>query len=165
MFRCISSVQMLTVFFMNRCWILSRCFYAAFIEMIGEGNGNPLQYSCLENPRDRGAWWAAIYGVTQSRTQLQQLSSSSSSSRISNDRISGSTISAPLLLSILPITSRWPNLVMNILSSSQCTKYPARLANPNQSHFLQCHTCRFSSFPGDLSDFSTTQSPNTGSIC
>ena len=36
----------------------------------GEGNGNPLQYSCLENPRDRGAWWAAVYGVAQSRTQL-----------------------------------------------------------------------------------------------
>ena len=40
--------------------------------------GNPLQYSCLENPRDRGAWWAAVYGVTQSRTQLKPLSSSSS---------------------------------------------------------------------------------------
>ena len=37
----------------------------------GGGNGNPLQYSCLENPRDRGAWWAAIYGVAQSRTQLK----------------------------------------------------------------------------------------------
>ena len=35
---------------------------------IGEGNGNPLQYSCLENPRDRGAWWAFVYGVAQSRT-------------------------------------------------------------------------------------------------
>ena len=45
----------------------------------GEGNGNPLQYSCLENPRDRGAWWAAIYGVVQSRTRLKQLNSSSSS--------------------------------------------------------------------------------------
>ena len=44
---------------------------------IGEGNGNPLQYSCLENPRDRGAWWAAGYGVTQSPTRLMQLSSSS----------------------------------------------------------------------------------------
>ena len=37
---------------------------------IGEGNGNPLQYSCLENPRDGGAWWAAVYGVAQSRTRL-----------------------------------------------------------------------------------------------
>ena len=43
---------------------------------IGEGNGNPLQCSCLETPRDRGAWWAAVYGVTQSRTRLKQLSSS-----------------------------------------------------------------------------------------
>ena len=46
--------------------------------LFGEGNGNPLQCSCLENPRDGGAWWAAIYGVTQSRTRLKQLSSSSS---------------------------------------------------------------------------------------
>ena len=43
----------------------------------GEGNGNTLQYSCLENPRDRGAWSEAVYGVTQSRTQLKRLSSSS----------------------------------------------------------------------------------------
>ena len=46
---------------------------------IGEGNGIPLQYSCLENPRDGGAWWVAIYGVAQSRTRLKRLSSSSSS--------------------------------------------------------------------------------------
>ena len=44
----------------------------------GEGNGNPLQCSCLENPRDGGAWWAAVYGVAQSWTQLKWLSSSSS---------------------------------------------------------------------------------------
>ena len=47
------------------------------LSCIGEGNGNPLQCSCLENPRDRGAWWAALYGVAQSRTRLKQLSSSS----------------------------------------------------------------------------------------
>ena len=46
----------------------------------GEGNGNPLQCSCLENPRDGGSWWAAVYGVTQSRTRLKWFSSSSSSS-------------------------------------------------------------------------------------
>ena len=40
----------------------------------GEGNGNTLQYSCLENPADRGIWWAAVHGVTQSWTQLKQLS-------------------------------------------------------------------------------------------
>jgi len=50
------------------------------LSCIGEGNGNPLQCSCLENPRDGGAWWAAVYGVMQSWTQLKQLSSSSSSS-------------------------------------------------------------------------------------
>ena len=50
------------------------------LSCIGEGNGNPLQCSCLENPRDGGAWWAAIYGVAQSRTWLTRLSSSSSSS-------------------------------------------------------------------------------------
>ena len=48
------------------------------LSCIGEGNGNPLQCSCLENPRDRGAWWAAVYGVAQSQTPLKQLSSSSS---------------------------------------------------------------------------------------
>ena len=46
---------------------------------IGEGNGNPLQYSCLENPKDGGAWWAAVYGVAQSWTRLKRLGSSSSS--------------------------------------------------------------------------------------
>ena len=49
----------------------------------GEGNGNPLQCSYLENPRDGGAWWAAVYGVAQSRTRLKQLSSSSSNEGIS----------------------------------------------------------------------------------
>ena len=49
------------------------------LSCIGEGNGNPLQCSCLENPRDREAWWAAVYGVAQSWTRLKRLSSSSSS--------------------------------------------------------------------------------------
>ena len=46
------------------------------LSCIGEGNGNPLQCSCLENPRDGGAWWAAVYGVAQSWTRLKRLSSS-----------------------------------------------------------------------------------------
>ena len=50
------------------------------LSCIGEGNGNPLQCSCLANPRDGGAWWAAIYGVAQSQTRLKQPNSSSSSS-------------------------------------------------------------------------------------
>ena len=48
------------------------------LSCIGKGNGNPLHCSCLENPRDGGAWWAAVYGVSQSRTWLKRLSSSSS---------------------------------------------------------------------------------------
>ena len=48
------------------------------LSCIGEGNGNPLQCFCLENPRDGEAWWAAVYGVAQSWTRLKRLSSSSS---------------------------------------------------------------------------------------
>ena len=60
------------------------------VSCIGEGNGNPLQCSCLENPRDEGAWWAAIYEVTQSRTRLKRLSSSSSGMEIYVTFLSGS---------------------------------------------------------------------------
>ena len=60
------------------------------LSCIGGGNGNPLQWSCLENPRDGGAWWAAIYGVAQSRTRLKRLSSSS---RATKDSIAQSTAS------------------------------------------------------------------------
>ena len=47
------------------------CATSLSLSCIGEGNGNPLQCSCLENPRDGGAWWAAVYGVTQSWTRLK----------------------------------------------------------------------------------------------
>ena len=62
-------------------WVLEesdtteRLLFHFSLSCIGEGNGNPLQCSCLENPRDRGAWWAAVYGVAQSRTRLKWLSS------------------------------------------------------------------------------------------
>ena len=63
------------------CWgsdTTERPFHFHFsLSCIGEGNGNPLQCSCLENPRNRGTWWAAVYGVTQSRTRLKWLSRSS----------------------------------------------------------------------------------------
>ena len=52
------------------------------LSCIGEGNGNAFQCSCLKTPRDGGAWWAAIYGVTQSRRRLKRLSSSNSSSTL-----------------------------------------------------------------------------------
>ena len=56
-----------------------RLHFHVSLSCIGEGNGNPLQCSCLENPRDGGDWWAAVYGVAQSRTRLKWLSSSRSS--------------------------------------------------------------------------------------
>ena len=59
---------------------LERWYWWTYLQgSLGEGNGNPLQRSCLENPRDGEAWWAAVYGVAQSRTRLKRLSSSSSS--------------------------------------------------------------------------------------
>ena len=61
-----------------RVFILRGLVFHFSLSCIGEGNGNPLQCSCLENPRDREAWWAAIYGVVWSRTRLKRLSSSSS---------------------------------------------------------------------------------------
>ena len=60
-------------------WVTSLHFS---LSCIGEGNGNPLQCSCLENPRDRGAWWAAVYGVERSWTQLKRLSGSGSINRV-----------------------------------------------------------------------------------
>ena len=54
-----------------------RCHFHFSLSRIGEGNGNPLQCSCLENPSDEGAWWAAVYGVAKSRTRLTWLSCSS----------------------------------------------------------------------------------------
>ena len=63
-----------------RVWHDWSTYLSLFTFMLGEGNGNPLQCSCLENPRDGGAWQAAIYGVAQSQTRLKWLSSSSSSS-------------------------------------------------------------------------------------
>ena len=99
------------------------------LSCIGEGNGNPLQCSCLENPRDGGAWWAAVYGVAQSRTRLKRLSSSSSSSSMSIESVmpfNHLILCRPLLLqlSIFPnirvfsdesaLHIRWPNAIDKI---------------------------------------------------
>ena len=65
-----------------------RLHFPFSLSCIGERNGNPLQCSCLENPRDGRAWWAAVNGVTQSRTRLKRLSSSSSSKKIKKVTIS-----------------------------------------------------------------------------
>ena len=52
-------------------YVYLQLIYIVVRQKLGEGNGNPLQCSCLENPRDRGAWWAAVYGVAQSQTRLK----------------------------------------------------------------------------------------------
>ena len=65
-------------------WLL----FHFLLSCVGEGNGNLLQYSCLKKPRDGGAWWAAAYGVTQSRTRLKWLSSSSSKNNIGEGNVS-----------------------------------------------------------------------------
>ena len=77
------------------------------LSCLGEGNGNPLQCSCLENPRDREAWWAAVYGVPQSRTRLKRLSSSSSV------YMSAPTLSSPVIP--LPIMSTCPRCSIEAL--------------------------------------------------
>ena len=61
--------------FINQCKITK--FPLSMMSCIGEGDGNPLQCSCLENPSDGRAWWSAVYGVAQSQTRLERLSSSS----------------------------------------------------------------------------------------
>ena len=87
---------------------------------IGEGNGNPLQYSCLENPRDGGAWWAAVYGVAQSRTQLKRLSSSSSSSRLYSVRkhLFHSSALSDIFMNFLLSFHYFPSAIKDLLSSA-----------------------------------------------
>ena len=63
-----------------------RLLFHFSLSCVGEGNGNPLQCPCLENPRDGGAWWASVNGIAQSRTRLKRLSSSSSHLRSSDVR-------------------------------------------------------------------------------
>ena len=74
-------------------WVTSLSLHFS-LSCIREGNGNPLQCSCLENPRDGGAWWAAVYGVTQSQAWLKWVSSRSSS-RVSSLIVLALVVSAP----------------------------------------------------------------------
>ena len=76
---------------LRRVWHEWETSLSLYLSCIGEGNGTPLQCSCLENPRDRGASWAAVYGIAQSRTRLKWLSSSSSSSDYLEELLSSFT--------------------------------------------------------------------------
>ena len=83
------------------------------LSCIGEGNGNPLQCSCLENPRDGRAWWAAIYGVAQSQTWLKWLSSSSSSYRLCSSCCRFLNIHSPIYFRELNWTTIWRQVVLS----------------------------------------------------
>ena len=86
--------------------------------LLGEGNGDPLQYSCLENPRDGGAWWAAIYAVAQSRTRLKWLSSSSSKLLIALEISSVQSLSRVRLFATPWIAARQASLSITNSQSS-----------------------------------------------
>ena len=109
----------------------TQCFYHLLHSCIGEGNGNPLQCSCLENPRDWGAWWAAVYGVAQSRTRLKRLSSSSSNACSAGHHFAGLGFMPHFLLGNMPAIyvgatrewywlSLWPNFTTLCISSVLC---------------------------------------------
>ena len=95
---------------------------ATSLSRIGGGNGNPLQCSCLENPRDGGAWWAAVYGIAQSRTRLKRLSSS---------RYMVMLTCVILLLNILGIAFRFNFALQNI-----CMVLKSNLHEYNFNAFL-----------------------------
>ena len=97
-----------------------------FTFMHGEGNGNPLQYSCLENPRDGGAWWASVYGVAQSQTRLKWLSSSSGQVQQGVRFKDKGGSEAPLIVRV-PVL---PSTRGQVLSTSS-----SNLSSPN-CHFL-----------------------------
>ena len=104
----------------------------------GEGNGNPLQCSCLENPRDGGTWWAAIYGVAQSRTRLKRLSSSSSS-RATESQLSAYCFcyeicqqgSQPDTIKFLSKCDWDKNSLVNSIAIIIFWKHPSKTVSPN----------------------------------
>ena len=83
-----------------------RLHFHLSLSCIGEGNGNPLQCSCLENPRDGGAWWAAVYGVAQSWTRLKWLSKQASK-QVYTCQFQSPNLYNPAFSSVHPFVS-WP---------------------------------------------------------
>ena len=118
------------------------------LSCIGEGNGNPLQCSCLENPRDGGAWWAAVFGVTQSQTRLKWLSSSSGQVRQGVRFKDKGGSEAPLIVRV-PVL---PSTRGQVLSTSS-----SNLSSPH------CHFLVFLSIPIHWYEWSNT--PRQSQIC
>ena len=104
------------------------------LSCIGEGNGNPLQCSCLENPRDEGAWWAAAFGVAQSRTRLKWLSSSSIGEIKQYLSFSVCLIS----LSIMPSIARFPSFSWLNSTLSYIYTHHSYLIQSSVSEHLGC---------------------------
>ena len=111
------------------------------LSCFGEGNGNPLPCSCLDNPRDGGAWWAAVYGVAQSRTRLRWLSSSSSSSRSRNIIVTLLNVTdIPMICPFVAVLTNWQKSMKAELQGHnlpfQFTAEPRSSYQPKQSLIL-----------------------------
>ena len=117
---------------------------------IGEGNGNPLQYSCLENPMDGGAWWAAVHGVTESRTQLSNFTFTFHFHALENEMATHSSIlgwripgteEPGGLLSMWPQSWTWLKWLSSSSSSSRKTipkqEWPS--PSPPWASSLECN--------------------------
>ena len=126
-------------------------FSTLSLSRIGEGNGNPLQCSCLENPRDGGAWWAAFYGVAQSWTWLKWLSSSSSllAWRVSIERSAIILMGIPLCVicclslaafNICSLCLIFISFINLCLGMFLCIDHWGRLSNPSLLFFGTLHS-------------------------
>ena len=118
--------------------------------LAGEGNGNPLQWSCLENPRDGGDWWAAVYGVAQSRTRLKWLSSSSSLTLAEKLMHSFPYHMAEYEQPIIPSLSLLPLFTSPLACSEKCrvcmlSRHPGEEWNVYPADFGQSYTLCFTS--------------------
>ena len=116
------------------------------LSCIGEGNGNPLQCSCLENPRDGGAWWAAVYGVAQSRTRLTQLREEPSGLWLdTNGKFGSWELKVKRTLYLTQITKDRKGLTLSISQSAESTRSPGSAQSPslqNQRFWNQKETTK-----------------------
>ena len=113
------------------------------LSFIGEGNGNPLPCSCLKNPRDGGAWWAAIYGVARSRTRLKRLSSSSRRPFISLTCMTWTASRACLLILNITYSSRleWEDWGIFVVTHTR-TISVSKVADLGSAPEYNCITCK-----------------------
>ena len=128
---------------------------------IGEGNGNPLQCSCMENPRDGGAWWAAVFGVAESRTRLKWLSSSSQHLSL-NQTVSSPGKSSPASLWFPKRTRGWDSYYLPLSVIQQiaancvlriCSEYdahpPSRSLESGRTSAASCSGSYVTPLPSD----------------